>query len=241
MEFGSYGKGSRLGCIIPFVVLIALIGGSVFFFIRGNDEPGEEESVDQTLAALETRAVAGGTVQAPTPTNTTAPIAPTVATEASVTNTQAPTPDLNAELATERKIFFPNASAAGRIVTARRVPGGWDITYLQDLVGHLEGTPWLGEGNTVLAGHFEDELGRPGPFRYLYEAKEGDRILIQDGKDAVLQVYVVTVVTRTTPDDLEVLRNTDDTRLTLITCDSWNPERSGYDDRLVVIAEPLLN
>lgn len=236
MSYGSYGKGSRLGCFIPFIVVALLIGGGIFFLISQRDKPTEEELA---LDALETRA-ASGSQPTSIPTDTP-PTTSTDTIEAPATTTQGPTPDLNAELATERKIFFPNASTAGRIVTARRVAGGWDITYLQDLVGHLEGTPWLGQGNTVLAGHFEDALGRPGPFRYLYEAQIGDRILIQDGKDAPLQVYIVTVVARTTPDDLEVLRNTDTARVTLITCDNWNPDRYGYDERLVVVAEPLFN
>lgn len=140
----------------------------------------------------------------------------------------------------ERRIFFPNAETAGLIVEAYKQPGGWDVSSLQDLVGHLEGTPWLGEGgNIVLAGHFEDELGRPGPFRYLYFAEVGDRIFIQDGADSALIIYEVTDVFRTEPDDLEILRKTDSPRLTLITCDDWSYDTETYQQRLVVYAQPL--
>lgn len=141
---------------------------------------------------------------------------------------------------TERRIYFPNAETAGLIVEAYRKPGGWDVADLQNLVGHLEGTPWLGErGNIVLAGHFEDELGRPGPFRYLYFAEVGDRILLQDGSDSVLHIYEVTDVFHTDPTDLEVLRKSETPKLTLITCDDWSYETEVYEQRLVVVAVPV--
>lgn len=139
----------------------------------------------------------------------------------------------------ERHIYFPNAETAGTIVEAYRKPGGWEVGHLQQLVGHLEGTPWLGEdGNMVLAGHFEDELGRPGPFRYLYFAEIGDRILLQEG-NGPMHVYVVSDVFRTDPTDIEVLRKSDNPKLTLITCDSWSYDTATYEQRLVVVAEPV--
>lgn len=134
-------------------------------------------------------------------------------------------------------ILFPGVASAGVIVEVPRVPGGWDVQNLQSLVGHLEGTAWFGDsGNTVLAGHFEDEVGRPGPFRYLYEAQVGDRIIIQS---ETMMVYEVQQVFSTAPDDLEVLRHTDAPRLTLITCDTWSYETKRYEERLVVVAVPL--
>ena len=127
-------------------------------------------------------------------------------------------------------------------MTAVRIPGGWDITYLQDLVGHLEGTSWLGdEGNTVLAGHFEDQLGNPGPFRYLYSAEIGDTITIEDNRTGDIVIYEVTEVFTTAPDNIEVLRHSTTPKLTLITCDSWDPSRETYAERVVVIAEPIGN
>ncbi|MBI5930184.1 MAG: class F sortase [Chloroflexi bacterium] len=139
-----------------------------------------------------------------------------------------------------RTILFPGVASAGVIVDVPQVPGGWDVQNLQDLVGHLAGTAWFGNsGNTVLVGHFEDEIGRPGPFRYLYEAKVGDRILIQDNQSSVLSVYEVQQVFSTAPNDLEVLRHTDAPRLTLITCDAWSYASKRYEERLVVVAVPI--
>lgn len=141
--------------------------------------------------------------------------------------------------ATFNSILFPGVASAGVIVEVARVPGGWDVQNLQSLVGHLEGTAWFGDsGNTVLAGHFEDAIGRPGPFRYLYEAQVGDRIIIQTNQADAVMVYEVQQVFSTAPDDLEVLRHTDAPRLTLITCDSWSYETKRYEERLVVVAVP---
>lgn len=137
-------------------------------------------------------------------------------------------------------ILFPGAAAEGYIVEVARVPGGWDVQNLQQLVGHLEGTAWFGSsGNTVLAGHFEDEIGRPGPFRYLYEAQVGDRILIHTSDTNSVLVYEVQQVFSTTPDDIEVLRHTGAPRLTLITCDAWSFASKRYEERLVVVAVPI--
>jgi sortase (surface protein transpeptidase) len=52
-------------------------------------------------------------------------------------------------------------------------------------------------------------------------------------------VYEVREVFATAPDDLEVLRNTDEPRLTLITCDAWSYETNTYQERLIVVAVPI--
>lgn len=168
------------------------------------------------------------------PSNSTAPTV-TIVNAPSIPNTPTVLPSTNI-----RTILFPGVSSAGVIVEVPQVPGGWDVHNLQSLVGHLAGTAWFGDnGNTVLAGHFEDEIGRPGPFRYLYEARVGDRILIQDNQSAALLVYEVQQVFSTAPDDLEVLRHTDAPHLTLITCDGWSFASKRYEERLVVVAVPI--
>lgn len=221
----------RFGCFV-LLVLFGLSGG-IFFYLWDTRPTSKVREGSHAIAMLETSAaLINGT---PTPSLQRA------APEVPESITLVPTPEnLVEQLADERRIIFPSAGTSGRIVTVQRIPGGWDVAYLQDLVGHLEGTSWLGDsGNTVLAGHFEDQIGRPGPFRYLYNAKVGDTIIIQDGKGAPLLTYQVVEVFRTDPDDLEILRHSSTPRLTLITCDSWDQNAFTYAERLVVIAEPL--
>lgn len=223
------GQRSGFGCLI-IIVGLAIIGGGTFVLANtrlGNTTDTADEALNDFATA---GAIMNPNATPPATTNPTDTDTPTVF----------PTPDLSTQVGRERRIYFPQAATVGRIVTAVRIPGGWDITYLQDLVGHLEGTSWLGDsGNTVLAGHFEDQVGVPGPFRYLYAAEIGDEIIIEDRGTGEILVYEVTDVFTTSPDDLEVLRHTDSPQLTLITCDNWNPNRETYTERVVVIAVPV--
>ena len=77
--------------------------------------------------------------------------------------------------------------------------------------GHLKDTPLPGEvGNSVISAH------RDTFFRHIYELAKGDEIQVRrDGHTYVFQVMGKRIVD---PDDLSVIRNTDDARLTLITC-----------------------
>ena len=245
---GNYRRPrAKFGCLVPLFVLGLIAGGLVYlwFSFRSTDTPVQQDDFGKALEDLQTSAAimdmdtdTDDSESAPLPTEEPPAGSGTSAT-VPVTTSEA-VPDETSNLTVEQRVYFPNADTFGQIVPVRQVPGGWDVSSLHDLVGHLEGTSWLGNtGNTVLAGHFEDELGQPGPFRYLYVAQVGDRIMIQEGVDSSLQVYEVREVFSTSPDDLEVLRHTESPRLTLITCDSWNPNRETYEDRLVVVAEPI--
>lgn len=224
---GKHRSISRTGCLFSFLLSAVLGGLLLFLFNPFNTDSG---ALDNAIADLET-------AEALLNRNTFDPNDPA---NDIIEPTLFPTPDLRTERGIERRIYFPHANTVGQIVTAIRVPGGWDITYLQNLVGHLEGTSWLGDsGNTVLAGHFEDQLGNPGPFRYLYNAEIGDEIIIEDRSTGEVIIYGVTEVFTTAPNDLEVLRHTENPRITLITCDNWNPDRETYTERVVVVAEPI--
>lgn len=77
--------------------------------------------------------------------------------------------------------------------------------------GHMEQTPPPGEeGNSVITGH------RDTFFRHIYELNKGDVIEVQrSGKIYQYQIIGKKVVD---PEDLSVLRQSKDKRLTLITC-----------------------
>jgi sortase A len=77
--------------------------------------------------------------------------------------------------------------------------------------GHLKDTPLPGEpGNSVISAH------RDTFFRHIYELAKGDEIQVRrDGRTYTFQVTGKKIVQ---PDDLSVIRNTADSRLTLITC-----------------------
>jgi len=77
--------------------------------------------------------------------------------------------------------------------------------------GHLKDTPLPGEpGNSVISAH------RDTFFRHIYELAKGDEIQVRrNGRTYTFQVTGKKIVE---PDDLSVIRNTADARLTLITC-----------------------
>lgn len=116
--------------------------------------------------------------------------------------------------------------------------GSWAINPWERLVGHLQGTAWLGEsGNTVLGGHSRYPNGSPGVFYRLYDVRVGDYIMVAEN-DAERR-YVVSDVRVVRYDDLSVLYPTPHSRLTLITCDvpSFNPIDNVYYERLVIVAD----
>jgi sortase A len=77
--------------------------------------------------------------------------------------------------------------------------------------GHLKNTPVPGEnGNAVISAH------RDTFFRHIYELEKGDDIQVRrEGRTYTFEVTGKKIVD---PDDLSVLKNTSDPRLTLITC-----------------------
>ena len=77
--------------------------------------------------------------------------------------------------------------------------------------GHLKSTPAPGDsGNSVISAH------RDTFFRHIYELVKGDEIQVRrGGRTYTFQVTGKKIVD---PDDISVLRNSSDARLTLITC-----------------------
>jgi LPXTG-site transpeptidase (sortase) family protein len=119
--------------------------------------------------------------------------------------------------------------------------GLWDLTFLNHLAGHLEGTPPIGTGgNTVLAGHVELKDGAPGPFAGLGSLQTGDAISIlsDDPRIAPLQ-YKVQSVAFVAPDAIDVIQYHGYEELTLITCSDWDQNAQIYQKRIIVHALPI--
>lgn len=149
-----------------------------------------------------------------------------------------PTPTMNLN-APRRALVFPAAALTSPIIESIRTEDSWETRYLGHNVGHLEGTAWLhGPGvNIVLAGHVEDENGAPGPFAYLFGAKLGDLVILQEGTQQV--VYRVTAIEQAEPTEMHYVAQNGSPRLTLITCTDWDYGERTYLGRLIVVAEPM--
>lgn len=105
-------------------------------------------------------------------------------------------------------------------------------------VVHYPGTSLPGQtGNVVITGHSSYFPWDPGRFKdvfaLLHEVVEGDKIVIYHEQDKY--IYEVDEIKIVLPEDIQVLKQTPDDRLTLVTC---TPVGTNLK-RLIVIAKPI--
>lgn len=115
----------------------------------------------------------------------------------------------------------------------------WLIAGLRQEVAWMGDTSWPGlGGNTALAGHVTLRAGDDGPFRNLSNLAPGDTITIYTQENEY--TYRVREQKTVSDGDFSILDPTEESQLTLITCDGWDPENKIYLTRLVVSSE-LIN
>ncbi len=112
----------------------------------------------------------------------------------------------------------------------------WKIAGLKQEIAWLGDTSWPGLGkNTGLAGHVTLNDGSNGPFRYLQDLRAGDVVTLYTQEN--IYTYKVRESIVVNDDEFSVLKPTDDSQLTLITCTNWDKDLKIYLDRLVVYAD----
>lgn len=177
----------------------------------------------------------------PTPTATAIQPSPTIAPPvptATVTPTPVPSPRpmlTGGEPAfPATRLVIPTLEIDAPVEIAPIRAGIWDVSGLEQAVGHLQGTSSPGEtGNVVLAGHITlPPDGRAGPFYRLGGLKPGDRVEVYRGEERF--VYEIDGATVVSPSDVQVAYPTRSPRLTLITCQSYDKTLAEYTERLVV-------
>jgi len=112
---------------------------------------------------------------------------------------------------------------------------GWDLTWLSNQAGYLEGTTYPTQvGTTGLTGHVYLADGTPGPFVHLGDLRWGDQVIIHaNGQRYIYEMRTSRVVL---PNDLSIFANDGYTWLTLLTCKDYLPALKTYDYRLAVRA-----
>jgi len=136
-------------------------------------------------------------------------------------------------------LFLPTAGLTAPVIEVYLDGESWDVQYLGQNAGHLQGTAWFGQpGNIVLAGHVELPDGRAGIFAGFDDLSLGDPVILS--LDATQQRYNIVSIETVAPDDLSVLYPTSDDRLTLITCDAYDFLSDAYQERVVVVAERVV-
>jgi LPXTG-site transpeptidase (sortase) family protein len=161
---------------------------------------------------------------------TSSPVPPPTFTPVQVASLPSATPRPQAT------IFLPTAGITAPVIEVYLDGQSWDVKYLGQNAGHLQGTAWFGQpGNIVLAGHVEMPDGRAGIFAGVSKMNLGDPVILSLNDKQ--QRYSIAAINRVKPDDLSVLYPTENDRLTLITCDSYDFLQNTYQDRVVVVAD----
>ena len=112
---------------------------------------------------------------------------------------------------------------------------GWDVDWLWDQAGWLEGTAFpTWNGNSVLTSHVYLSNGLPGPFVDLKTLKWGNEIIVH--AYGYRYVYKVQSVRYLMPNDTSILDHEDKSWLTLVTCAGYNESLDSYKYRVAVQA-----
>ena len=132
-------------------------------------------------------------------------------------------------------LSIPQLNLRTGIVGVPMRAGQWDLSWLGNQAGYLEGTAFpTWRGNSVITAHVYDAYGLPGPFNNLFTLKWGNEVSIfLDGQK---YVYEVREVRKVTPFNLAPLKHEEYSWLTLITCQGYNELTDSYKYRLAVRA-----
>ena len=115
------------------------------------------------------------------------------------------------------------------------VDENWDLTWLADQAGYLEGTTFPGQvGNTAITAHVVLADGTPGPFEELSSLIWGDKIILH--MDGQKYIYELRHNLKVFPNDYSMFYYDGYTWLTLITCEGYDKYTDNYLYRTLVKA-----
>jgi LPXTG-site transpeptidase (sortase) family protein len=133
------------------------------------------------------------------------------------------------------QLEIPTLNLSLPIVSIPQSDQGWDLTWLWNQAGWLEGTAYPSwYGNTVLTGHAYLSNGLPGPLVHLGTLSWGDEIILY--AHGLKYTYQVRVRDLVSADDLRILDHKDQDWLTLFTCKDYSETLDEYLWRQVVQA-----
>ncbi len=129
----------------------------------------------------------------------------------------------------ELLLEIPSLGIKASIVGVPKSNGTWDVTWLGNSVGWLEGSAFpTWAGNTVLTGHVWNADNTPGIFAQIKNLKYGDRFYIY----AFGQTYVYEVRENQwlwgSSNIAKVFKHEEYDWVTLLTCEGYNPLTGNY-------------
>jgi LPXTG-site transpeptidase (sortase) family protein len=136
---------------------------------------------------------------------------------------------------TEVWLEVPRLGLTMPIVGVPIVGEDWDVSWLWNEAGWLEGTAFPSwEGNSVLTSHITLPNGNDGPFASLDELRWGDRVIVH--AFGTIYTYEVRQNRTVSPFNTSVLQHEDEAWLTLLTCKTYNESTGTYASRIAVRA-----
>ncbi|MCC6299156.1 MAG: sortase [Anaerolineales bacterium] len=130
---------------------------------------------------------------------------------------------------------IPSIQVKSDVVGVQLKDGWWDLSWLQNQAGWLEGTAYpTWSGNSVISAHVVNADGKPGVFYRLKFVKTGEYIFVHNSG----YVYTYEIVSNeyASPDDIRLLNHEGKSVLTLVTCDTYDMKTKSYLRRVVVKA-----
>lgn len=117
---------------------------------------------------------------------------------------------------------------------------GWAVEWLGNQAGLLEGSALPGEGISYIAAHNHLNAKEAGPFLFIRDLKENDRIFIRNANGDLME-FSVFANELYGPDDFTLVQQKAqeyEKTLVLITCENESAD-GGYLNRRVVFAKPI--
>ena len=132
---------------------------------------------------------------------------------------------------------IPSQNVRSSIVGVPPSAQGWDVTWLGNNIGWLNGTAFPSwTGNSVLTSHVYTSNGSPGPFIKIKNLRYGDTIIVHlYGQKYIFEVQATRLV-RPSSKEFALQHLEDQSYLTLITCQGYNPLNDSYLFRRIVRA-----
>jgi LPXTG-site transpeptidase (sortase) family protein len=133
------------------------------------------------------------------------------------------------------RLEIPRLGQNLAVVGVPMTDSGYDLTWLWDQAGYLEGTAFPGtSGNSVITAHVYLPSGLPGPFVGLNTLRWGDQVILH--MDGQKYIYEVRSNTSVLPNDPSPFRHEEYPWLTLVTCLGYDPRFDTYNYRQVARA-----
>ncbi len=122
---------------------------------------------------------------------------------------------------------IPSIGVRASIVGVPQSAGSWDVSWLGELAGYLDGTAFpTWAGNSVVTAHVTLANGQPGPFENLKALRFGDRVIVHAW--GLRHTYEIREVDLVSPADRAVFRHEERSWLTLVTCHGYDEREASY-------------